>query len=677
MSFTPSENPITNPTRESYTELRPFRFWCQKVLPLVYDDTLSYYELLCKVVDYLNKTMEDVDHMNTDMDTLYSNFQQFQEGTIRIYNELVAYVNAYFDELDVQEEINNKLDDMVTSGELVTILQPSIASEVSSWLSEHITPTTPAVDDTLTVSGAAADSKTVGDALNDINSELSELSADINDPTKSETIELSLIQGEFVRSTTGAIVSDSGYTRTDYIDVKDAASITLAWTQSVLNSLNAICFYDENQTFISGVASPLLDSETSKTHTIPTGTKYAIFSGFNNIMGKVRGELNGLETFYAKILKDTASAETVFGIKSVTDVTLLQRIKGVTRFPDNLIVPAKCVDNAYINYSTGTQIPNDSYFCTGFVPVTGGETYKANVGRNYAFYNADKTYVSGDYGTEIQASITAPNNASYIRFTINKESDGITNPYDLYFTSVSNYDDSVIIDKLAQTAWCNGKRINWIGDSIVDGQDFDEEVCTALNLIKQYEYGINGSTIALKADGTDGRNALCIRYSQMTNDADIIAVSCGTNDWMYAWCPVGTIESTENTTFYGALKTLCEGLINKYPQKVIFFTTPIKRAQPFDNGDGGEYTQDGVMTTPFSKNKYGKTLGDYADIIKEVCGYYSIPVLDMYRESLLNPHLASQQNMFDSVYTHPNTAGQKIMARRVAGWMTQLGYIIK
>ena len=142
-----------------------FRFWCQKVLPLVYDNSLSYYELLCKVVDYLNKTMEDVDHMNTDMDTLYSNFQEFQEGTIRIYNELVAYVNAYFDNLDVQEEINNKLDDMVTSGELVTILQPSIASEVADWLSEHITPTTPTIDDTLTVSGAGADAKRTGDAL--------------------------------------------------------------------------------------------------------------------------------------------------------------------------------------------------------------------------------------------------------------------------------------------------------------------------------------------------------------------------------------------------------------------------------------------------------------------------------------------------------------------------------
>ena len=41
------------------SNLKPFRFWCQKVLPLVYDDSLSYYEILCKVVDYLNKVIED------------------------------------------------------------------------------------------------------------------------------------------------------------------------------------------------------------------------------------------------------------------------------------------------------------------------------------------------------------------------------------------------------------------------------------------------------------------------------------------------------------------------------------------------------------------------------------------------------------------------------------------
>ncbi len=40
-------------------KLTRFKMWCQKVLPLVYDDSLSYYETLCKVVDYLNEVIDN------------------------------------------------------------------------------------------------------------------------------------------------------------------------------------------------------------------------------------------------------------------------------------------------------------------------------------------------------------------------------------------------------------------------------------------------------------------------------------------------------------------------------------------------------------------------------------------------------------------------------------------
>lgn len=36
------------------------RFWCHKILPLVYDDSLSYYEVLCKMREALVKVIEDV-----------------------------------------------------------------------------------------------------------------------------------------------------------------------------------------------------------------------------------------------------------------------------------------------------------------------------------------------------------------------------------------------------------------------------------------------------------------------------------------------------------------------------------------------------------------------------------------------------------------------------------------
>lgn len=50
--------------------LRFFRFWCYKVLPLVYDDSLSYYEVLCKVVEYINKLIEQDIVFGEELDKL-------------------------------------------------------------------------------------------------------------------------------------------------------------------------------------------------------------------------------------------------------------------------------------------------------------------------------------------------------------------------------------------------------------------------------------------------------------------------------------------------------------------------------------------------------------------------------------------------------------------------------
>jgi hypothetical protein len=114
-SITPLPPADFTPVMGNYKTLQPFRYWCQKVLPLVYDDSLSYYELLCKVVDYLNKTMEDVETLHGDVTNLH-----------KAYEELQNYVNTYFSSLDVQEEIDNKLNDMANSGELSNLIKPLI-----------------------------------------------------------------------------------------------------------------------------------------------------------------------------------------------------------------------------------------------------------------------------------------------------------------------------------------------------------------------------------------------------------------------------------------------------------------------------------------------------------------------------------------------------------------------
>ena len=52
------------------TELKHFRFWCEKVLPLVYDDSLSYYEVVCKCVDYINRLIDSDKEILADVNQL-------------------------------------------------------------------------------------------------------------------------------------------------------------------------------------------------------------------------------------------------------------------------------------------------------------------------------------------------------------------------------------------------------------------------------------------------------------------------------------------------------------------------------------------------------------------------------------------------------------------------------
>lgn len=56
-----------------------FRFWCQKVLPLVYDNSLSYYEVLCKVVHYINKLIDDDKIMADEIDDLRAELKVVQD----------------------------------------------------------------------------------------------------------------------------------------------------------------------------------------------------------------------------------------------------------------------------------------------------------------------------------------------------------------------------------------------------------------------------------------------------------------------------------------------------------------------------------------------------------------------------------------------------------------------
>lgn len=90
----------------------PFVRYCSAIIPTMFDDSLSYYEALCALNNFIQKNIVEVINNNATVTEAY----------IKLVDELKDYVEHYFDNLDVQEEIDNKLDIMAQDGTLGSLL---------------------------------------------------------------------------------------------------------------------------------------------------------------------------------------------------------------------------------------------------------------------------------------------------------------------------------------------------------------------------------------------------------------------------------------------------------------------------------------------------------------------------------------------------------------------------
>lgn len=105
------------------SQFSPFVTFCQHIIPLAYDESMSYYETLCALRDYLVNTVIPAVNNNADAVTeLQESYTNFIKTINNKVSELESYMDNYFKNLDVQTEINNKLDEMAKSGELTEII---------------------------------------------------------------------------------------------------------------------------------------------------------------------------------------------------------------------------------------------------------------------------------------------------------------------------------------------------------------------------------------------------------------------------------------------------------------------------------------------------------------------------------------------------------------------------
>lgn len=105
--------PDFRPVMKNYKKLTPFKFQILQSFPFIAEDfdSLTNYELLCKVVEYLNDVINNENNVEDNVTALYNSFVELQD-----------YVNEYFDSLDFQEAVNNKLDIMASDGTLEQLI---------------------------------------------------------------------------------------------------------------------------------------------------------------------------------------------------------------------------------------------------------------------------------------------------------------------------------------------------------------------------------------------------------------------------------------------------------------------------------------------------------------------------------------------------------------------------
>lgn len=107
---------------EKAPNVPPFvQFVCSAV-PMVFDDSLSYYEALSALWKYLQNTVDVVNNNAT-----------VTEEYIQLTKDLEEYINHYFDNLNVQAEINIKLDAMAEDGTFAAIF--------NEYFEDYINPT--------------------------------------------------------------------------------------------------------------------------------------------------------------------------------------------------------------------------------------------------------------------------------------------------------------------------------------------------------------------------------------------------------------------------------------------------------------------------------------------------------------------------------------------------------
>lgn len=209
----------------------------------------------------------------------------------------------------------------------------------------------------------------------------------------------------------------------------------------------------------------------------------------------------------------------------------------------------------------------------------------------------------------------------------------------------------------------NGKKINFLGDSITQGccatrqeWGFVDVMKAKYALSAARNYGIGGTRIARQIVPSDEPLFdlyFASRVAEMEPDADFVVIFGGTNDHGHGDAPLGIDEDRTVDTFYGACHVLLQEILKKYPDAQIVVVTPLHRAEE-------------------TRGKDDLTLKDYVNSIKQVAAQYPVKLLDLYEKSVIRADIPEIAEKLTTDGLHPNDEGHAILAAEIGEFLETL-----
>lgn len=598
-------------------------------------DALTNYGLLSKVVEYLNEVISNNNEQNTLMTNLYNAYVSLQD-----------YVNNYFDNLDVQDEINNKLDKMAQDGTLTQLIKNYVDPYIAQQ-NIRITNVENLVESLASGSPKGVYATTA--ALISANPETGVYIVTTDGHIYSWThggstpVDLGVYQATGIdnNSITSSMLKNNIVT---YSKIGDKNLTTI----EDYYKLNNIFVVDTDKLIDSVVVNPT--SQSTPETAGPNSYGWAL--PFKYDLDK---QFKYLYIPYLRMVNDG------YITVSIANTTLSGNITNISTYE---ITKSKYFINAGTYYDLVIALSDFDYS-----NLTDDTEYYfviySLIDETTITYNSLNTLFMKRKGSDNLGNFIDTTNNS-VKYIANSSSWPFANLGDSYY---NNYiprfslclENPLTLDLVNfirtsadVTNKLSGKIVNFMGDSITQGVGgnlsgsvvdnpypkiiSDNTSCTSNNYgIAGSTIGGDGSTVNPTSEAIMGYLPMVNRLSNMSSSADINVIFGGTNDALAdRQVPLGVMGDTTNLTFYGALNNIALYLLNNYPTKINLFITPLKR----QNQETG--------------NKFGLTLKDYVDAIIEVANNYGFPVLDLYNEMGGTPLNSTWKNNNMSDGTHPN-----------------------